>query len=212
MAYPTRSESPISTVLFSPKRASVISVDIGPLAENSGFYGQLSRLSLRDDLHNSTAPRSIIAKFPSTTLEMNNRPGTIFAYEREVRSYQEIASLTTLPTPACYYGDIDTETGTHVLLLEDLAPAVSGSRVAGCSPNQAELTVRHIARFHADWWESPQLNKKSWLSNARDPYHDPDAARIEYEGWRGIHREDRTFAARIHQGDWGKLRPSSGAH
>jgi len=150
MAYPTRSESPVSTVLFSPKRASVISVDIGPLAENSGFYGQLSRLSLRDDLHNSTAPRSIIAKFPSTTLEMRNRPGTIFAYEREVRSYQEIASLTTLPTPACYYGDIDTETGTHVLLLEDLAPAASGSRVAGCSPNQAELTVRHIARFHAE--------------------------------------------------------------
>ena len=89
MAYPTRSESPVSTILFSPKRASVISVDIGPLAENSGFYGQLSRLSLRDDLHNSTAPRSIIAKFPSTTLEMRNRPGTIFAYEREVRSYQE---------------------------------------------------------------------------------------------------------------------------
>ena len=66
MAYP----APVSIVLFSPKRASAISVDIGPLAENSGLYGQLSGLSLRYDLHNSTGLQSVIAKFPSTTAIM----------------------------------------------------------------------------------------------------------------------------------------------
>ncbi|MCH8309458.1 MAG: hypothetical protein IIB17_03035 [Chloroflexi bacterium] len=164
-------------------RANVVSVSAGPIADARGLTSQMNRLSVNYDLKEADAPRSIIAKFSSPTPEMRNRPDTIFAYEREVRFYQQIAHKTTLPTPTFYYGDIDTETGIHVLLLGDLAPAVSGSRVAGCSPEQAELAVRHIARFHADWWESPQLGETNWLPDARDPCHDPDAARAEYEQW-----------------------------
>ncbi|MCH7802314.1 MAG: phosphotransferase, partial [Chloroflexi bacterium] len=164
-------------------RANVVSVSAGPIADARGLTSQMNRLSVNYDLKEADAPRSIIAKFSSPTPEMRNRPDTIFAYEREVRFYQQIAHKTTLPTPTFYYGDIDTETGIHVLLLGDLAPAVSGSRVAGCSPEQAEMAVRHIARFHAEWWESPQLERVSWLSDARDPCHDPDAARAEYEQW-----------------------------
>ena len=134
-------------------RANVVSVSAEPIADARGLTSQMNRLSVNYDLKEADAPRSIIAKFSSPTPEMRNRPDTIFAYEREVRFYQQIAHKTTLPTPTFYYGDIDTETGIHVLLLGDLAPAVSGSRVAGCSPEKAELAVRHIARFHAEWWE-----------------------------------------------------------
>ena len=164
-------------------RENVVSVSVSPFADASGLTGQISRLSVDYDLEDAGAPKSLIAKISSVTPEMRNHPNTIFAYEREVRFYQEIAHQTTLPTPAFYYGAVDTETGMHVLLLEDLAPAVSGSRVAGCSPEQAELAVRHIARFHVDWWESPQLGEICWLSDARDPYHNPDAAKVEYERW-----------------------------
>ena len=117
-------------------KAAVASFKAGPLAEGKGFFGQIARLSLDYDLDEADSPQSLIAKFSSATLKMRKRTNTIAAYEREVRFYQRLAHQTSLPTPTCYYSDINTETGIHILLLEDLAPARSGSRVAGCSLDQ----------------------------------------------------------------------------
>jgi aminoglycoside/choline kinase family phosphotransferase len=160
-------------------KAAVAAFKAEPLAEDKGFYGQISRLSLEYDLAEADAPRSLIAKFASATPEMRQR--SIPSYEREVRFYQQLARQTTLPTPTCYYGDIDTETGFHILLLQDLAPARSGSRVEGASPDQAELAIRHIARFHATWWESPQLEEISWLLAT--------TTKFDYDGLEARHNQ-----------------------
>jgi hypothetical protein len=50
-----------------------------------------------------------------------------------------------------------------VILLQDLAPARAGDRVTGISSAQAELALREIARFHAIWWQNPQLNQMNWI-------------------------------------------------
>ncbi len=108
----------------------------------------------------------MIAKLSALSSEMRQRPNTRAAYEREVRFYQLLAGRMSLPVPACYYADIDNETGFHILLLEDLAPAENGSRAAGCTPEQAELAIRKIAEFHAHWWEHPRLAALDWISDA----------------------------------------------
>jgi aminoglycoside/choline kinase family phosphotransferase len=161
-------------------KAAVASFQAGPLAENRGFFGQIARLHLDYDRGEAGAPRSLIAKFASAIPEMRNR--AIDSYEREVRFYQQLAHQTNLRTPTCYYGDINTETGVHILLLEDLAPARSGSRVAGCSREQAELAVHQIARFHAAWWEKPQLGEISWLPDTNVDL-DPGALKEQYDRW-----------------------------
>ncbi len=74
------------------------------------------------------------------------RKRAVPAYVREVRFYQQVAGRTSLPVPACYFAGIDAETGLHLLLLEDMAPARSGARVQGCTPAQAELAIRAISR------------------------------------------------------------------
>ncbi|MCK9485178.1 MAG: ecdysteroid 22-kinase family protein [Dehalococcoidia bacterium] len=53
------------------------------------------------------------------------------------------------------------------LLLEDLGAARVGDQVKGCTPAEAELALRTLARLHAAFWESPLLDR-TWLLPADD--------------------------------------------
>jgi aminoglycoside phosphotransferase (APT) family kinase protein len=162
------------------REAAVASFEIGPLADGEGFMGQLLRVRPAYDLEEPDAPASLVVKLSSQTPEMRQRVATRLGYQREVRFYQRLAHRTSLPTPRCYYAEVDGETGLHVLLLQDLAPGRSGSTVAGCSPEQAELAVHEIAHFHAAWWETPELERLEWLTD-RD--FDPAALREAHDRW-----------------------------
>ncbi len=106
--------------------ARVVSCQVSPLAEKQGFYGQVVRTPVYDRRRRG-APRLLIAKFASAVPEMRKR--AVPAYVREVRFYQQVAGRTSLPVPACYF-TIDAETGLHLLLLEDMAPAQRRTRRA----------------------------------------------------------------------------------
>jgi aminoglycoside/choline kinase family phosphotransferase len=62
-----------------------------------------------------------------------------------------------------YYGALRHETGECVLLLEDLAPAQTLNMLQGCTAEDAALVLRHLAAFHAAWWEHPRLGDVDWL-------------------------------------------------
>ncbi len=70
-----------------------------------------------------------------------------YGYQTEVGFYEHIAPLVELRTARCYYGEVDSESGEHVLLLEDLTPAQCGQRAAGCSLEQAEQPIREIFQY-----------------------------------------------------------------
>ncbi len=159
------------------------------LEAGKGFYGQIVRLKLTYDPPETDGPQSMIAKFSSSNPEMRQRPNTKASYEREVRFYKNIAKESPLPVPLCYYSDIDTESGWHVLLLEDLAPARSGSRTEGCSPTQARTAIHHIARFHAHWWEDPRLDNLDWLAGAPGATADDRIAQLHKQWWPAFIRE-----------------------
>jgi hypothetical protein len=166
------------------KNATVASFKAVPLAGNMGFYGQLVRLSLQyagdENKDKTDAPRSLIAKFSSATPEMRKR--SVDSYAREVGFYKQLAHQIELSTALCYYSDIDLETGLHVLLLQDLAPAASGSRIRGASPEQAKLAIDEIAKLHATWWGRTESDELSWLNDG-DVNPDPQALRQQYEQW-----------------------------
>jgi hypothetical protein len=149
----------------------------------NGFYGQIVRLALTYDPPGVDGPRTMIAKFSSANPEMRLRPETKASYEHEVRFYQEIARDSHLPVPVCYYADIDSNSGWHILLLEDLAPAKSGSRVKGCSQNEARIAIHNIARFHACWWENPGLDKLSWLVEKPGTFKPADVVYFREKLW-----------------------------
>jgi aminoglycoside/choline kinase family phosphotransferase len=107
---------------------------------------------------------------------------SVDSYEREVRFYQQLAPHTELPTPTCYYADIDLATGDHIILLQDLAPLHSGSRLAGCTPAQARTAIHHVAKLHTTWWGKTEGEELAWLS---DGDRNPDAEQLRqiYDQW-----------------------------
>ncbi len=123
-------------------------------AEGEGITGQMVRVQLVYDLQEPTAPQTLIAKFHASDLQTRAVVNSLGMYANEFRFYQHGAGRAGLPTPCCYYGDFN-ESGLTVLLLEDLAPARSAG--SDMSSSQVELVIQQIARFHAFWWEHPQL-------------------------------------------------------
>ena len=160
---------------------AVAKVDSHPLAGPEGLYGQIVRLTITYDGAEPTAPQTLIAKLSSADARMRQRPNTIASYEREVQFYQEIAPLSPVPVATCYYAKVDPLSGWHVILLQDLAPARSGSRADGCTQTEAKATVNHICRFHALWWESPRLKAFEGLREF--------ALSTDGNAWADAHRE-----------------------
>jgi thiamine kinase-like enzyme len=167
--------------------SKVTEFEHSPLEKEKGWLGQIIRLKLTYDSPEADGPRSIIAKFSSNNPEMRQYGKD--SYEREVRFYQNIAKESLLPVPTCYYADFNTKSGWHVLLLEDLAPARSGSAAGGCSPAQARTAIKHIARFHAHWWENPMLDNIDWLVDPPEPPSDEEITRAHKQWWPVFIRE-----------------------
>jgi hypothetical protein len=143
--------------------ATVTSLESKVIGEGVGFMGQLAKIAVHYDNPEPGAPQLLIGKFPAAAIE--NRQVAMFFrfYEREVRFYDEIARTIDLRVPRCYHGAFDPASGDYVLLLEDLAPAVVGDQLAGCTGETAELAIRALAKFHATWWEHPRLASLDWM-------------------------------------------------
>ena len=158
--------------------ASVQSFEMKPVNEGgtTGLLGEHARLRLIYDKPETGAPQQMYAKFSLSDPELRALAHKWGYYETEVRFYDQIAAQSELRTPRCYYSALNNETGACVLLLEDLAPARNIDMASGCSPDQAKLAVEAIAKFHAIWWESPELAKLGWLSN-----HDVQVRQSAYQ-------------------------------
>ena len=148
--------------------SSVTSVDAGDTAAGHGFTGQIARLSVTYDSHEDGAPKSIIAKFPSYDPAIRAAvTDSAMSYEREIRCYENLLGHVDLSTPLLYHSAYNAESGDCILLLQDLAPARFGDNVGNPSREDIESAIRAIARFHADFWESPRLVDLDWMPAIR---------------------------------------------
>jgi len=178
-------------------RAEVIAFDARELGPDKGFVAQIAQIRLFYDRAEASAPRSVIAKFSAADAGQRAHGLRQGLYEREVRFYQELAGLVILSTPRCYHSDIDLETGAHILILEDLGPADGDARQRGCTGEEASLVVREMARFHAGWWQRPELGRLPWIPNL-DQMHDFAAMQKGFTGT--IDRVRRTTTSRLPPG------------
>ena len=124
------------------------------------------RLSLTYD-RPTDAPPTVIAKLPAADETSRATALSLRSYENEVRFYQELAPDLPIRTPGVFHADIDVETASFVLLLEDMAPARQGDQLAGCSLEVAEVAIDELVRLHAPRWDDPTLSSIEWLH--RDP-------------------------------------------
>ena len=139
------------------------SIDVRQIAEGHGFMGQLARVTLHSS--DPTAPSSVIVKLPTSD------PGGQFigemmrVWEREHCFYRDVAAQLNIRVPLALVNIAEPP----CLVLEDLAPAVSGDHVAGASLDQAQRSIDLLSRHHAAWFEHPLLPSLTWMPGLDDP-------------------------------------------
>ncbi|MCZ4500190.1 MAG: Domain of uncharacterized function [Marmoricola sp.] len=137
--------------------AEVTGFDVATVG--TGQMGSCFRVRLEGGPH---LPSSTLLKLPSG--DAASRSMVAGAYRSEVRFYTEILATVDLRTPRCFATTAVTEDGRFSMLLEDMAPAVQGDQVAGCTPEQARAAAVNLAGLHGPRWNDPTLHDIEGIS------------------------------------------------
>ncbi|KUI42858.1 aminoglycoside phosphotransferase [Mycobacterium sp. GA-1199] len=84
------------------------------------------------------------------------RERVALGYRSEVEFYSLIADRMRIPVPRSFHQDISEDGTDVVLLLADMAPAVQGDQIAGCTVVEAQLAVEALAGLHGPSWCEPE--------------------------------------------------------
>ncbi|MEQ8494678.1 MAG: phosphotransferase, partial [Gammaproteobacteria bacterium] len=140
-------------------RVSAVSaetVGTGQLGETRRFLLDYARTPPAD------APRTLVGKFPSDNETAANTGKQMGFYRSELMFYRELAHRTAINTPAVYAAELAPD-NDFVLLLEDLAPAVQGDHMQGCSVEEARMALGEAALLHGAFWDDAELAAQPWL-------------------------------------------------
>lgn len=143
-------------------RAAVSAHSIEPVAVRIIGGATVARVTLDYDVREDGAPRCLVAKFARTrgmaqSMEVLEPPTGVV----EASFYRHLGADPGIPVPGCYYAEADAQSGAFVLLLEDMSDCRVG--FFDGRPEDVELAVRHLAAFHARWWNSELLGGMPWL-------------------------------------------------
>lgn len=134
----------------------------------TGQLGQCIRYELDLADQDGSAPRHLVGKFPSDDPASRQTGVMLRNYRKEVAFYSELQSRVGIRTPRCYFAAIEGDGPEHMLLLEDLAPAVQGEQLTGCSPAVARAAVQELVGLHAPTWCDQSLRGIEWLGEPND--------------------------------------------
>ncbi len=126
--------------------AEVRAVDVVPIG--TGQTGATYRLAVT-----YARPCELPATF---AIKLSSQDDTVrdrvaLGYRSEHAFYTGVADHVRIPIPSSHHCEISDDGGDFVLLLADMAPAVQGDQIGGCTPAEAELgrpRPRRPARAH----------------------------------------------------------------
>jgi hypothetical protein len=132
-----------------------------------------------------------------------------YMHEEEVHAYADVAPVSPLRFPACYFAGYSLEDRQGIVIMEDLvARGVEFLRPQ--RPQQPEAVAKRLtrlARHHAMSWESPELKpggRFGWAGHVADAPYFPTV--LVPDIWRGFVDSARGAAAAVcfHDLEWMK--------
>jgi hypothetical protein len=120
----------------------------------TGQTGATYRVAATYAAHRPDLPNSFAVKLSAQDDAVRER--VALGYRSEVEFYTRIADKMRIPVPRNYHCAISDDGADVVLLLGDMAPAVQGDQIAGCSAAEARLGVEALAGLHGPSWCDPQ--------------------------------------------------------
>ena len=151
--------------------ADVRDVEVTPIG--TGQTGATYRVTATYAGERPDLPTSFAVKLSAQDDAVRER--VALGYRSEVEFYTRIADNVAIPIPRSYYSAISSDGGDVVLLLGDMAPAVQGDQIAGCSAEEARLAVEALAGLHGPSWCDPQWMDLAAIAMPKPG--DDDAAR-----------------------------------
>ncbi|MGB3355855.1 MAG: phosphotransferase [Mycobacterium sp.] len=124
--------------------------DVAVAAIGTGQTGATYRVTPTYPTGQGSGPSSFAVKLPAQDDAVRER--VALGYLSEVEFYSAITDNVAIPVPGCFHSEISSDGTDFVLLLADLAPAVQGDQIAGCSPAEAALAVEALAGLHGPSW------------------------------------------------------------
>jgi len=159
---------------------SVVALKREPVGEGVAMMSSLSRLipTYNQDA-DGAAPASFIAKYPAQ--KSNNREiATAYNfYEREVRFFAELASLTAARCPATFIAQMDGD--DFVIVMEDMGDYEVGNQAIGATLKQTELALDELAKLHATFWE--KTSGIDWIPHVSNSFHATNMQTLAPMGW-----------------------------
>lgn len=125
-----------------------------------GQFGTNVRLSI--EWSGEPGPDTLVAKLAAG--EPGSRDIVRLAYQKEVGFYLDLAAITDVRAPTCWFGAISDDATVFTLLLDDLAPAEPGDQLVGCTEDAATAALGNLAGLHAARWCDPTLSSFGWLT------------------------------------------------
>ena len=139
---------------------SVSSVTVSNMGAGIGFMGEVGRLEVA--YVGGSGPSTVICKIPTQDATVRGLLGPARVFEREARFYLDVAPLLdVVPEAHAVVADFDND--DYVLVLQDLGHLRVGDQSVGVNANEAHAAVRALARFHARFWRSADLDRIAWM-------------------------------------------------
>ena len=151
MGIPRGPEDVTPAWLGSVLNTDVLDVEVTPIG--TGQTGATYRVSATYQAEQPDLPNSFAIKLSAQDDAVRER--VALGYRSEVEFYSRIADKMRIPIPRAFHCDISDDGADVVLLLADMAPAVQGDQIAGCTPAEARLAVEALAGLHGPSWCDP---------------------------------------------------------
>ena len=154
--------------------SSVLNIDVRDVAVapiGTGQTGATYRVSAAYATEQPELPGTFAIKLPAQDEAVRER--VTIGYRSEHAFYTGVADRVKIRTPQCFHCEIANDGADFVLLLADMAPAVQGDQIGGCTPEEARLAVAALAGLHGPTWCDP-----AWadIPGVAMPKHDEAAA------------------------------------
>ena len=156
----------------------VVGFEVGYIGDGVGLLGMVLRVGLRYSSATGAGPDSVVIKFSHPVPENRAIAAGLNMYEREVTFFNEIAPEVSTPKPECYFAAMDYETGSNVVVLEDLKQYRAGDQVKGVSVAEAKMVIDALAPLHAKYWGKYEGKFKNMMQ-INTSYVDPFVPSVE---------------------------------
>ncbi|OBK72155.1 phosphotransferase family protein [Mycobacterium sp. 1274761.0] len=129
----------------------VDAVDVTPIGtgQTGATYRVSATYAAKTDL-----PATFAVKLSAQDDAVRER--VALGYRSEVEYYARVADRMAIPVPPCFFSEISDDGADFVLVLADMAPAVQGDQIAGCSAEESALAVEALAGLHGPSWCDPE--------------------------------------------------------